>query len=366
MRFRTKRRIFRLTLVGILALGLIGLISWGIYRLSNPTLPLNKRTAPLPADSARAVTGWEDGFLCVQGTTLLCVDTAGSQIWSADLPTTGMQASRAFGLTAAWRDNTLLLFDERGTLLLTKEMDSPILSLACGGSSVALLVRAEDQYRVWVVNTQGSIVDELRYPYQAVVSMAFYGNGGKQLWVLTLDSHGTQPKAVCRSYYPGESMTGAVTLNNQVAVTALPTEKTTYVLGTHNLIGQSHTGGEKYDKLVYGWSLQDCRADSTGVTRFLLAPSNTGEQDAPLSMLWMIAPGQKEYRISLPTGCFRAFLADSGIVTVTQQGVYHMGLDGSHRSFSKMPFLIDGVTAVSPGKAIVVESAGLPYLIPLV
>lgn len=365
MRYKTKRRIRRIVLIAVIALALIGALTFVVYRAINPVAPVNKRTVELPAAPGDSIYGWESGFLCVSGRTLVCVDTAGKPLWTADLPVDGMEVTRAYGLTAAYKGNMYVLIDSNGSVLATQELTTGnILMMRCGSSGVAVLTQEEDQHRLWVYDLGGGLVDNARFPYLSVLAMDYYGLDGKLLWVLVLDSHGTIPVSWYRSYHPGKSTTGAITLNGQVAYSALPTDKEVFVVGTHNLIGHTASNAKNYDKLIYGWSLQDQR-ETGGEARFLLAPSNTGDQDAALSTLWYISSSGQEYRIPLPSGCFKALIGASGLVAVTREGIYTMNIDGGNRAFSKMPFLIDRVAAVSPGNAMAVESGGLVYLVPL-
>jgi hypothetical protein len=363
VRYRTKRRIRRIVFITLIALAFIGALTFVIYRVINPVAPVSKRTVTLPV-SPGGVYGWESGFLCVNDRTLVCVDETGLELWTAELPDSGMSVTRAFGMTAAWKGRQYVLIDMSGTQVGSWEIATDILMMRCGGSGVALLTREEEQHRLWVYDFRGNVVDEARFPHLSVIAMEYYGGNGKQLWVLVLDSHGTVPVSFYRSYHPGESTTGAITLNEQVAYSALPTDKEVFIVGTHNLIGRRTSDNAQYNKLIYGWSLQDQRR-SADQACFLLAPSNTGDQEAVLSTLWYIAAPGEEYRIPLPSGCFRALIGSSGLVAVTREGIYTMQTDGTRRTFTKMPFLIDRVAAVSPGKAMAVESGGLIYLIPL-
>ena len=370
MRYQTKRKVRRVVLIAVLAAIVLGLGGWLIYHFSTPEVPLEERVMTLTADSAQRVTALDDGLLLSSGLTLSRIDLAGKLLWAAEMPAADMNITGNGELVALWNETTaLLLSDETGMSLLRQESEAPIQGLTCGKEHYAITTQEDRQRRGRVYKLDGTQIDDLLFPYQDVLGVGFYSDNLSQLWTLSLDSHATLPITHLKTYQPGKSTTGNITVNGEILYLAQPKDKSFMTVGTRNIQFFSATGERQFEKSIYGWYLQDLQVDSQGRAQFLLCPAGAEEGVSTLSALWYIraeADGSTtETRISLPAGCIRAVLTQNGIAAFSAEGVHTMDSSGGNYAFHKLPHAVSAVTGLVPGQAAVVQSPDGVFLVPL-
>lgn len=369
MRYQTKRKVRRIALIATLIAVVVGIACWLIYTFSTPEVPLEDKVMTLTADSAERVTALTDGLLLSSGLTLSRIDLSGKLLWTAEMPVADMHITGNGALVALWNENTALLLDDKtGLSLLKQDSEVPIENLVCGKDSYAITTQEDNQRRVQVYKMDGTRVDDLLFPYQDVLGVSFYGEKWSQLWTLSLDSHATLPITHLKTYIPGKSTTGNITVNGEILYAAQPKDKDFITVGTRNIQFYSATGERQFEKSIYGWYLQDMQVDSQGRAQFLLSPANTEDTSTTLSALWYIraeADGSTtEYRISLPAGCMRAALTDGGIVAFSTEGLHTMNASGDGYVFHKLPHAISSVGGIVPGQAAVIQSPDGTFLVP--
>ncbi|MDD4796627.1 MAG: hypothetical protein PHO66_02545 [Eubacteriales bacterium] len=363
MFYRPQRR--RIRIRGILwMLVFLLLIAAGVvaYLRLTGERPIEERIVQLPGKGDGAVSAYADGVLCVDDKQLVCSDAAGNTLWQINLPLSGMKAARRGDYTIAWGGNTVCIIDAAGIMQDVKELSGDVLLGRMGKNQYACVTVEEGQHRLHVYNMDGSDLDEERFPDKTVLAADYYGDAMDQLWVLSVDSHGTLPVSRVNTYQPGKRTTGGVSAVDEVGYRVQVVDKRIYYAGSHHIYVWEQSGDVVSELSVYGWNLQDMVATAQGVS-YLLAPSTPYGQ--PIGALWYIAADGTQNTISLPAGCTQALIGSKSLLAITADGFYSMTTNGSTIRSHKLPFEMDGVAAVIEGKAFVARAGHSLYLVPV-
>jgi len=364
---RKRNNVRSIVLIALVAALLISVIVVAATVLRRPSINM-EGLQPLPVSNAQGVFTWQDGVICVDGTNAANIAADGSAKWQITLPEGVSEAhcSDSGSYCALWSESKIFIVNASGQIVVEHPLENTgkLLEVRCADSLFAVLMDEEGLHKIYIYDMKDKLQgDPMYYPDQLVMDFGFFTGGQQQLWTLALDSHGVVPVSRISTYNPGQSMTGLISLNDQVVYRCLPQEKTVYSVSAQYLDAWSYTGESQYSKLIYGWLVQDIRADNGNVTA-LLAPAGT-EDVAAISSLWVINVNQTECQITLPSGCKRAMLGEEKIYVAADSGIYSMNLDGSARRFYTAPFYIDSVVAAVSGRALVVQSQGNIYMISL-
>lgn len=363
MFYRPQRRHIRIR--GILwMLVILLLIAGGVFAYFYLTgeKPIEDRIVQLPGKGDGAVSAYDDGVLCVDDKQLVCSDAQGNTLWQINLPLSGMQASRRGDYTIAWGGSTVCIIDSAGIMQDVKELSGEVLLGRMGNKQYACVTVEESQHRLHVYNLDGSELDEERFPDKTVLGADYYGETLDQLWVLSVDSHGTLPVTRVNTYQPGKKTTGGVSAVDEVGYRVQVLNKRIYYVGSQHIYVWEQSGDVVSELSVYGWNLQDMLVTSQGVS-YLLAPSTPYGQ--PIGALWYISADGTQNTISLPAGCTQAIIGEKSLLAITADGFYSMTTNGNTVRSHKLPFQVESVAAVIEGKAFVVRSGHTLYLVPV-
>ena len=158
-------------------------------------------------------------------------------------------------------------------------------------------------------------------------------------------------------------------MSNEVAYKVLALENEFITIGTHNLQRWDSSGKSLYSKLVYGWTLIDMNVDDKGRAQFLFTPSNTSDDEAPLSSLWYIRMDSSntttEYRLSLPAGTLWACLGPDKILAFTAEAVHTTTYAGEKYRSMPLEAPVESVEAVLSGKMVVLKTVSGWKLYPI-
>ncbi len=364
---RPRKKVHLGWLVTILALVLLAGIGYGVYQLIVGTPELDSNAFLLPTPNKDGVYPWSNGVLSVYDNKLICNElNRDAPLWTIDLPANNMKARKEGDYAVAWGGNNTVLIDKDGISRGVKaEPEGTEVVLAVpGASTFAVIIREEGQHRLRVYSAKDlSQVDEIRFPYASVLGVGYFGDKASQLWVLTVDSHGTEPVTRLTTYTPGKKYTGEITLRNEIGYAAVLQKDLTYLVGTHTQTVWEHGGETEPRKLVYGWNLQDALVGANGKVTFLFSPAGAAGQ---LSSLWYVNSDGTEYRFPLPAGCTKAMLKENGrICAVSANGVYSFAANGTSSRFYPLANTVESISAVVPGKAFVIYSNHRNYLMNL-
>jgi len=222
----------------------------------------------LPADSIDDVYAFELGVLALQGSKVTAIDHDGVGLFADELPEGEYRLAGSATMVIAYTQHDLIILNAKGESLFTQVIPDEILSVKCGNTMYSITSLVEGQYRINIYDLEGNTRgDTLMYPYQSVLATGWYGDDSEQIWTLALDSHGTLPESRIKTYHPGKSMTGFISLVDEIAYACLPGKNALYTVGTRTIGGYSYTGERFYEKLIYGWSMEDMSlsGDENGV-----------------------------------------------------------------------------------------------------
>ena len=371
MRYSTRVKIKKYVVIGILAMIFVAVNIWVFIKIAHPRTPLEKKLVELPISVNGTAKAYEQGALCIEGQTLICYDLKKNEVFRTELQFEGMKAWRGNKYTVAWSEHFVAVYDEAGQLIVPKSMDNKtkVLSARCADNSFSVLTMEEEQHWVHVYNMEAKEIDKMLFPEESVLDFGYYGEDNRQLWALSIDSHGTIPISHMKTYQPGKSLTGKIDVNDQICYKVIPMDKVIYTVGVHHIHTWGYDNKEKQEYHVYGWTLQDTLIDGKDKASFLMAPANTGNSELPISAMWYIGSDKTQYRVSLPAGILRLMLTDHGTYAVSKDGVYEYDLEGEQKRFYKMPFTITEIVDVVPGKAFIIKGKKMEeekyYLLPV-
>ena len=366
MRYTTKRKITKY-LIWLGAAAVIVLVNIWLIFVVQPVTRLEKDLVELNVSIYANVFPYDEGVVVVDQRELISFDLKGREEFRVDLSEFDMQAYRNGNVTVVWDDNTAQIYNEEGVLILAKEIendDVEILFGRTGTNYFALATIEEGQYRARIYDYEANDITNMLFSYQSMLDLGFFGDSGDQLWALLLDSHGTIPITKVRTDHPGKSMTGSITVLNQVCYGIMPLDNIVYVVGSKHIESYTYTGVEQSEVLVYGWTMQDYLVEGNKVS-FLMGTNQSDEYQSPVSALWYIGADDSQFRLSLPTGIIKAYMSENDVYAFTSQGIYVYEIGKSDKNFQKFSFEIVDIPAVVSGKAIIIQSEENFYILPM-
>lgn len=365
MRYTTKKRITKSLLWLSLAVAIVIVNIWLIF-VVQPITRLEKDLIKLDVSAYARVYPYDDGLMVVDQRELISYNLDGKEDFRIELPVFDMHASRNGNVTVVWDDTTAQIYNEEGLQILQKQMSDggQILFGRAGHSYFVLATIEEGQYRARIYDYEAKHIDTMGFPYQSMLDLGFFGDSGDQLWALLLDSHGTIPITKVRTDHPGKSMTGSITILNQVCYDIMPLKSSVYVVGSRHIESYTYTSVEQSEVLVYGWTMQDYLEQDDEVS-FLMGTNQLNEYASPVSALWYIGGGDQQFRLSMPTGIMKAAMSENYIYAFSSNGIYVYEIGRTNKNFQKLSFEIVGIPAVINGKGIVIQSEESFYLLPM-
>lgn len=370
MRYYHKTKLIRRTLFFLLvALVIAAIVLIGALISSAGKNGSNAQLITLAGENISSVTAVDDHLLMIDGRQMNYIDSDGNILWSVEVPEAGMKPAGSSMINAAYNANRAVVYDKDGHPILDHATDFTIVGMACGSESYALTTWEDNQRLVRVFNLAATEIEQLRFPYETVLDTGFYAKNLSQLWTLSLDSHFTIPVAHLKTFNPGTSTTGNISMSNEVAYAVLPLEDEFITAGTHNLQRWDTSGKSLYSKLIYGWTVIDMNVDSKGRAQFLLTPSNTSNDEAPLSSLWYIRMDSSntttEYRLSLPAGTLWACLGKDRILAFTPDALHTTTFAGEKYTSTPLDTRVESVADVLSGKIVVLKTVNGWKLYPI-
>ncbi len=366
MRYSTRKKITKY-LLWLAAAGVIVLINIWLIFVVQPVTRLEKDLIKLDVSAYARVYPFDEGIMAIDQKELICFDLNGKEQFRVDLPEFDMDAYRNGNVTVVWDSDNAIIYNKDGLQILGKEVQgagSRILFGRTGEDYFALATIEEGQYRARIYDYEANDIDNMLFPSQSMLDLGFFGDSGNQLWALLLDSHGTIPITKVRTDHPGKSMTGSITILNQVCYDIMPLDNIVYVVGSHHIESYTYTSVQQSEILVYGWTMQDYLENGNEVS-FLMGTNQKDEYKSPVSALWYVGSDDKEFRLSMPTGIMKAAMSDRYIYAFSSQGIYVYEIGRTNKNFEKMSFEIVDIPAVINGKAIVIQSPENFYLLPM-
>ena len=248
------------------------LISGWINRFGNDAMLTD--VVLLPCSASQKVKVWENGVIYSDGTSLHALDGSGRQKWTYPVGT-GLDFAVGDQTVAAWSGSTLALLDSKsGASLLTTTMSDPVLSACAGPTYAAVLTGEEHNATLNVLDLNGRQVDSISLASLTVLDFDFFSEGS-MLWVMLLNTEGSQTMSMVSTYRPGRVQSGSITDTQQLVYHVSFTANSVQTVGTSYLKTYDYTGVEQTDqrKLLYGWTMLAADSSASSPLMFF-APEN--------------------------------------------------------------------------------------------
>lgn len=366
MRYSTRKKLVKHSLWIALALIILFINIW-VFFIVKPVTRLEKDLIELDVSIYSRIYPYDEGLMVIDQRELISLDLKGDELFRVELPEFDMQAYRNGNVTVVWTSKIAQIYNRKGQMVLEKPMQSDVVEILFGRTGKSYFVLAtieEGQYKARIFDYEAKYVDDMLFPSQSMLDLGFFGDSGDQLWALLLDSHGTIPITKIRTDHPGKSMTGAITILNQVCYEIVPREDIVYIVGTHHIESYSYTSIQQSEQLIFGWTMQDYSVIEDEVS-FLMGTSQSSEYQSPISALWYIGSDNDQFRLSMPTGIMSAALSHDYIYAISKEGIYVYQIGKTSKSFEKISFEIKEVSALVEGKAIIIKSEEHFYMLPM-
>lgn len=318
----------------------------------------------LPCSASQKIKVWENGVIYSDGTSLHALDGSGRQKWTYPVGT-GLDFAVGDSTVTAWSGSTLALLDSKsGASLLTTTMSDPILS-ACAGSTYAAVLTGEEQNATLnVLDLSGRQVDTISLSSLTVLDFNFFSDGS-MLWVMLLNTEGSQTMSMVSTYRPGRVQSGSITDTQQLVYHVRFTSSTVQTVGTTYLRYYDYTGAEltAQRKLLYGWTM--LAGDSSESTPLMVfAPENEVSTEATISDLRVIS-GSIDRIVRMPFPCYAVTARSNTLYGFSGQYAMVYRLSDKRAITYTMPFETTSFLGLTKSQAAVLVSGDSVYLVSL-
>ena len=185
-----------------------------------------------------------------------------------------VRMSGSSGMSAVFSGGNVQIIMANGDIS-TLEFTGTIDSVELGTRHIAMLRRdSGGGESVLLYSTAGEQIDQILPGDQYVIDFGFYTVSGTEMfWVELLNVSAGQPTETIRCYdLSQKSMTGAISVQNQLVEEMYITTSSLFVSGTNQIIRYTHDGmKEAYRVTDYGYRVLDF-SDASDEAVFLLTP----------------------------------------------------------------------------------------------
>lgn len=318
----------------------------------------------LPCSSSQKVKVWEDGAIYSDGTSLHALDGSGRQKWTYPVGT-GLDFAVSEKTIAAWSGTTLALLDSKsGASLLTTTMSDTILSACAGPTYAAVLIGEEHNATLAVLDLNGRQVDTIDLSSLTVLDFDFFSDG-TMLWVMALNTEGSQTMSTVTTYRPGRVQSGSITDTEQLVYHVNFTASNVQTVGTTWLKYYDYTGLELSEqrRLLYGWTM--LASDESGSAPMLVfAPENEVSTSATISDLRIIS-GSSDRIVRMPFPCYAITARASTLYGFSGRYAMVYRASGKQAVTYTMPFETTSYLGLTKDNAALLVSGDSIYLVSL-
>lgn len=348
MRRRTSILIVIIIVIVAVAGVLLYLDNFTEFSFSKPML---KETETRLPDTTVASSG---GILYVDDGTLHLLDQNGSSVWDLKQELVDPKVACSDQIVSLYAQKSLQAFSFDKEPLFSTSLDSDILSVRCGSTTVAALTSAADeagivQYYISLYNNKGeAAAQRIELATKPVLDFGF-NTGGDLFWVLSLDSSGVVPVSYITTYKTDGSITGSIEIDTQVIEKVYVTSDSIFASGTNNLLSYSYVGAKQADALVYGWkpvgaSIEGNNLKAAYVSRASLATIESAR---------IYANDLSYQTVRLPRDVFSLALSQTKLFAFTPGEIYSFTPEGKLDRSVKLDQTITTVKQLSSDIAVV-------------
>lgn len=318
----------------------------------------------LPCSASQKVKVWDKGVLYSDGTSLHALDGSGRQKWTYPVGT-GLDFAVGDQAVAAWSGTTLALLDSKsGASLLTTTMSDTILSARVGPTYAAVLTGEEHDATLVVMDLNGKQVDSISLSSLTVLDFDFFSEGS-MLWVMLLNTEGSQTMSMVSTYRPGRVQSGSITDTQQLVYHVAFTSGNVQTVGTTCLKYYDYTGVELTEqrKLLYGWTMLASNSSDTSPL-MVFAPEDEVSTAATISDLRVIGSGTDRI-VRMPFPCYSVAVEGATIYGFSGRYAMLYRLSSRRAVAYTLPFETTSFLGLTRDNAAVLVSGDSIYLVSL-
>lgn len=244
------------------------------------------------------------------------------------------------------------------------EFTGTIDTVELGTGHIALLRRdTSGNESVLLYTIAGEQIDQILPGDQYVVDFGFYTvNGTEMFWVELLNVTAGQPTETIRCYdLTQKSMTGVISVQNQLVEELYITTSSIFVSGTNQILRYTHDGlKETYRVTDYGYRVLDfSRTDSEAV--FLLTPRGGDMHSVKLLRLKEGESAETtETYLQLPSEGVAGFIMNGQLVVVSENRLYKYTMKGKLSETALFQYPVTSAEKLS-NTMLLLESGGKYY-----
>lgn len=357
-----------------LALGLIAAGVFGVKAYLSSRSSFGTQTA-LPFYS-EAVYACSNGvFYYVEGGKLHCYDPKNPDgATEMDLGTSDVSIAAGGGTAALYSGTSVQIIGASDFI----DVGGQVLSLRCAANHIAVLrLDPSGAAAVLVYDKTGTLVDVIEQKDDILLDCGFYSSdGGDLMWTLSLSSSAATPLTTLTTYsYLKQSnesvatMSGVITVQNQLVDRVVFTKNSIFISGTEQLMRcDAGISGESWRLLTYGYKMTD---SSTSAARpvFLFVPR--GEEGETMNMVKLYSadeaaqPAASARTVQLKEGVHSIMLCSGKLAAFSDTKLYIYSAAGKLSATYELDFSCSGAKKLSENEVICESSDGALRLIKL-
>ncbi len=334
----SKRRMVKRYILVLAILVLLVLIAYLLGLLSSRRGTISGTKLRCVAD--QSVTPFDDRVLYLDGSTLFCLSTSGSELWKATVGE-GAQFSAGERQVAVWNGSQLMVYDRSGRPTYSDRLSEPVQFARAGSKYLAVVTGDGVSPTLTVKDMNGTQVDQevINYADLMMLDCGFFGDG-EYLWTTALDVYGSAPEITMHIYRVGAMNTGNVSLGEPITYAVVYSGSYLNVLSTRQLRLYDYRGTESASDavLVYGWKLIGS-TPTNSYPYLLLAPVMQTDNSGTFSELRLLH-GKTDSRYSLPNACVGAAIRNRRLYAFSENSLYRA--DTGEQRFSALRLPVDG------------------------
>ncbi|MGI6707130.1 MAG: DUF5711 family protein [Clostridia bacterium] len=365
---RTGRKYFFLFIVLLFILCLSGVLLYRYIHFEQQKKVL-EHTVPIPIPPKDPWIPYGDGFVHARNDSVVFLNHEGEKAGEVQTKVKDgkLAVSRQYSVHYNDQSFAVLTWNK---LLYRKQIDSgTILGVQAGTRPVAVLIKDEksSDLSLTVYDRKGNPIDEIVYREVTMVDFGFHEKDD-QLWTITLDTNGIAPSSQLATYKPGISMTGVITVNDQIIYQVIFTPERIIAVGTNSILCYNYSGECTYEKSIYGWVLQDIRPVEGDSVLMLLSPSSgkaSPNKAEKVSTLRLLDLENVDKILPLPGDAVKIIAREKDFISIQERAIHLMAYDGKTKKEIRLPFVINQAFPIVDKKGLLLIQDTKIYYLPL-
>ena len=309
----SRRRKGKLFIIGGVVLALVVLLA--LYFIFFTGSPSPTPYTPLNISSGTAVSANDSNLYYISGTSLVCADLNGTELWSSKFSETDLQVAVSNTFICVYNSSVAYVIDMNKNILFTVPSSRYTINSAKVSDEAVVLYSSladsetpADCFRVF--DATGSEIDRIELDEATLIDYGFYD--GSKFWYMSLDTTGVRPISRVITHDPlQQQLTGTSQFSDELIDKVFFFSTEMYVSGTTSLSSFDAFGTDLDSWLVYGMQCMDvCTTDSD---LFAVYCPRSDVLGGSLNTARIITRSGTDTLIQLPSGITSVFAARAGI-----------------------------------------------------